>query len=131
MSDEARAPRATKPSLKQRLTALFEEYGRIAIITYFTLSGLAIVGFSIAIWVGAEPSTATGVLGVIIAGWVAAKATMPIRILITLGLTPLIALLLGRRRRATEDAEVDLGADPGVATAPAAPDEPPAPGASS
>ena len=122
MSDEARAPRATKPSLKQRLTALFEEYGRIAIITYFTLSGLAIVGFSIAIWIGAEPSTATGVLGVIIAGWVAAKATMPIRILITLGLTPLIALLLGRRRRATEDADVDPAT-------PAAPDEPPAPGA--
>jgi hypothetical protein len=101
MSDgeDARAPTAAKPSLKQRLTALFEDYGRIAIITYFTLSGLAIVGFSIAIWAGTEPSSATGVFGVIFAGWAAAKVTMPIRILITLAVTPLVALVLGRSRR--------------------------------
>ena len=89
---------AAKPSLKERLTALFEEYGRIAIITYLVLSGLAIAGFSVAIWVGAEPSTATGVLGVLFAGWLLAKATMPIRILITLGITPVIAMLVRRRR---------------------------------
>ena len=89
-----------KPSLKQRLSALFEDYGRIAIITYFTLSILAIIGFSIAIGLGVEPSGATGVIGVIIAGWALAKATLPIRILITLGLTPVIGFVAGRRRRA-------------------------------
>ena len=97
MSDRDEGP-AAKPSLKERLTALFEEYGRIAIIVYLVLSGLAIAGFSIAIWVGAEPSTATGILGVLFAGWLLAKATMPIRILITLGLTPPIAMLVRRRR---------------------------------
>src|SRR5215813_11004233 len=107
--DEAQPARAAKPPLKQRLTTLFEEYGKIAIITYFTLSGLAIIGFSVAIWIGAEPSSATGVLGVLIAGWALAKATMPLRILIMLGVTPLIATLL-RRRRSSE----------------APPDEPPA-----
>jgi len=107
--DEAPAVRAAKPSLKQRLTALFDDYGRVAIITYFTLSGLAIVGFSVAIWIGAEPSSATGVLGVLFAGWALAKATMPLRILITLGVTPLIAMVV-RRRRGSE----------------APPDEPPA-----
>lgn len=104
---------AKKPPLKERLSALFSEYGRIAIITYLVLSLGAIVGFSIAIGTGVEPSDATGVIGVIIAGWVAAKATMPIRILITLGITPVIGGLLRRRKppaaepTAGDDAPVD------------------------
>src|SRR5882724_7794295 len=101
--DDASAPSGEPPRklrlpLRQRLSALFNEYGRLAIITYFTLSILTIIGFSVAFGVGIEPSTATGVIGVIGAGWVAAKATLPIRILITLGLTPLIALVVNRRR---------------------------------
>lgn len=88
-----------RPPLKQRLSALFAEYGRIAIVTYFTLSILTIIGFSVAIWIGAAPSSATGVIGVIAAGWVAAKATLPIRILITLGLTPMVAFVVTRRGR--------------------------------
>lgn len=90
--------RAAKPSLKQRLSAQFNKYGKIAIITYFTISILAIIGFSIAIGIGASPSTATGVIGTIAAGWVAAKVTLPIRILIALGLTPLVAAVVSRRR---------------------------------
>ena len=38
--------------------------------------------------------------GVIGAGWVASKATTPLRILATLGLTPLIAALVKRRKKA-------------------------------
>jgi len=125
--DDAPAAIAAKPPLKQRLSALFEEYGRIAIVTYFTLSILTIIGFSIAIWTGVKPSSETGVLGVIIAGWALGKATLPIRILITLGLTPLVAFVVRRRRSgANEPAEVDAPSD--------GPAEPPAgsppPGAS-
>jgi hypothetical protein len=77
------APPAVPPArrtLKQRLAANFAAYGRIAIITYLSLSLLTIAGFSLAIGVGAEPSSATGVLGVIGAGWLAAKATMPVHL---------------------------------------------------
>jgi hypothetical protein len=88
-----------KPTLKERLQAHFAEYGRIALFTYLSLSLLTIIGFSVAIGVGVAPSSATGVLGVIGAGWVAAKATMPLRILATLALTPLIAMLWQRRSR--------------------------------
>lgn len=95
-----------KPSLKERLAAHFAEYGRIAVITYLVLSVLTIAGFSIAIGVGAEPSTATGLLGVLGAGWLAAKATMPIRILIVLAVTPPIAVLV--RRRAAKRLPDDL-----------------------
>lgn len=92
-----------RPTLKERLATHFAEYGKIALITYLVLSIAAIVGFSIAIAVGAEPSSATGMFGVIGAGWLAAKATMPIRILATLGLTPLVAAVvhkIARRRPA-------------------------------
>jgi hypothetical protein len=88
-----------KPPLKQRLSALFSEYGPIALVTYLTLSVLTIIGFAIAFGIGTSPESTTGVLGVIFAGWVAAKATLPIRILITLAVTPLVALIVKRLRR--------------------------------
>jgi hypothetical protein len=90
---------APKLTLKQRLKAHFADYGRIAIYTYLAISVMTIAGFSIAIGMGVAPSSATGVFGVIGAGWVAAKATMPLRILATLALTPLIASLLQRRKK--------------------------------
>jgi hypothetical protein len=98
--DDVQAPPVAKPSLQERLSALFGAYGRIAIITFFALSILTIIGFSVAFGIGLAPSTSTGVIGVIFAGWAAAKATLPIRILITLGLTPMIAFVVMRRRTA-------------------------------
>lgn len=89
------------------------EYPRIAIITYLTLSIASIVGFSIAIGIGAQPSTAAGTLGVIGAGWVAAKALMPLRILATLALTPLIAALISRFKRPESDRDEDADDDEG------------------
>jgi hypothetical protein len=96
-------------TLKERLKAHFADYGKIAIYTYLALSLTAIIGFSIAIGVGVGPTSASGVFGVIGAGWLAAKATMPLRILATLGITPLIAALLNRRKKtviAPEEADV-------------------------
>lgn len=81
------------------MSALVSEYGKIALYTYLALSLSAIVAFSVAIGMGVGPTSATGTLGVIGAGWVAAKATMPLRALATLALTPLIATLLRRRPR--------------------------------
>ncbi|MBA3819201.1 MAG: hypothetical protein H0X17_09945 [Deltaproteobacteria bacterium] len=100
-------PAAPKRTLKERLAAHLEQYGKVALFTYLTLSLLAIAGFSIAIAIGAEPSSATGIFGVIGAGWLAAKATMPIRILATLGLTPLVAAVIKRFSRARPDAAAD------------------------
>jgi membrane protein implicated in regulation of membrane protease activity len=94
--------------LKDRLAKQFKEYPRIAVYTYFTMSILTIIAFSVAIGIGAQPSSATGTLGVIGAGWVAAKATLPIRILATLGLTPVVAAVVKRlRRRPDGDSDDD------------------------
>ncbi len=98
-ADAPPAPPA-KRTLKERLQAHMAEYGRVALYTYLALSLSAIIGFSIAIGVGVEPSSASGVLGVIGAGWVAAKATMPLRILATLGLTPVVAAVIKKYRPA-------------------------------
>ena len=95
----------TKPTLRERLAAQFRDYGTIAIVTYLVLSVAAIVGFSIAIGAGVEPSSASGFFGVIGAGWLAAKATMPIRILITLAITPAIAAIVRRRSRKRDTKE--------------------------
>lgn len=92
-----------KRSLKERMSALMAEYGKVALYTFFTMSLMTIAGFSIAFGVGVAPSSASGVLGVIGAGWLAAKATLPLRILATLALTPLIAALVKRRKRTTAD----------------------------
>lgn len=93
------APPAKRP-LKARLKALFERYGMIAIVTYVALSLLMTLGLAIAIWVGAKPSTESGVIGVLIGAWIANKAFMPIRIPIALALTPGIDALVRRWRRA-------------------------------
>src|SRR4051812_35643469 len=105
-------PQVVKPklSLKERLAAHTAEYGKIAIYTYLALSISAIIGFSIAIGIGVSPSDATGVLGVIGAGWLAAKATLPLRILATLGLTPLVAAVV-RRRKPAKSPDDDDDAD--------------------
>jgi hypothetical protein len=100
MTEQVTDAPAKKPPLKQRLKKLMEQYGKVALYTYLTLSLSAIAGFSIAIGMGMEADTTGGVLGAIGAGWVAAKATMPLRILATLALTPLIANLIARRRKA-------------------------------
>jgi hypothetical protein len=102
--DDVQAPPIAKASLKERLSALFDKFGRIAFFTFIALSVLTTIGFSVAFMIGLAPSTSTGVIGVIAAGWVAAKATLPIRILITLALTPVIAWIVTRRRRTTSDA---------------------------
>lgn len=124
--DDAPAAKAAKPPLKQRLSALFEEYGRIAIITYFTLSILTIIGFSVAIWTGVKPSSETGVLGVIIAGWALGKATLPIRIFVTLGLTPVVAFVV-RRRRGPEPSDASDATDASAASAASQPTDAAAP----
>ena len=94
-------PHATgkKPPLKDRLKAIVKDYPQVAVFTYLGLSAIAIAAFSIAIGIGAEPSTATGVIGVIGAGWLAAKVTVPLRILATLALTPPIAALVKKLKR--------------------------------
>ncbi len=85
-----------RPPLKERLTTLLNEYGRVAIIIYFTIFALVLSGFAVAIKFGVEVDSAAGTAGTIGAAWVATKLTQPLRILATLVLTPIVAKLIER-----------------------------------
>lgn len=85
-----------KPPLKDRLTTLLNEYGRVAIVIYFTIFALVLAGFAIAIRFGVQVDSAAGTAGTIGAAWVATKLTQPLRILATLVLTPIVAKFIER-----------------------------------
>jgi membrane protein implicated in regulation of membrane protease activity len=98
--------------MKARLQKLLAEYGKVALYTYLTLSLLAIAGFSVAIGLGFGAESATSVIGTIGAGWLAAKATMPLRILATLALTPLVASLVRRLTKDKADSDDEADEEP-------------------
>lgn len=86
-----------KPKLGERLKELIAKYGTIAIVLHVVIFCVVMAGFAVAIAAGFDVKGgegATGLLGVLGAAWVAAKLTSPIRILVTLALTPLVAAAL-------------------------------------
>lgn len=87
--------------LKDRLQEHVAEYGRLALIIFFTLGILSLIGFYVAIKAGIDVGSNTGTAGALAAAWVANKLTMPIRIGATLVLTPLMAKILRRKPRDT------------------------------
>ncbi len=95
-------PAAEKPKLKDRLKAMFEEFGPIAIATYFglfflTLGGMAIAvnvfGVQIAEKFGWKVDGTVGTAGTWAIAYGITKGLQPIRILVALVLTPLVAKL--------------------------------------
>jgi ABC-type transport system involved in cytochrome c biogenesis permease component len=96
----------SKPTLKQRLTALGEEYGPVAFVVWFTLFFATLGGFWFAVSRGWQPESASGTTGTLMIAYVASQATKPIRIAATVVLTPIVARVLRLRRQAA-------GAPPG------------------
>ena len=84
--------------MKEKLQKLMAEYGRIALAVYLTTFVVTMAGFSIAITQGFEVEGATSTAGTLGAAWVATKLTQPIRIGVTLALTPVFGSFLKRRK---------------------------------
>lgn len=100
--------------LQARLRALFQAYGRIAIGVWFSIFGLTWLGFYVALGAGvdlaavlaavaealhldAEGWAAAGAgTGQAVIAYAAAQVTKPVRIVLTLALTPVVARALGR-----------------------------------
>ena len=89
-------------SLKERLRKLYAQYGVAAIVTWFSLFFLVLAGFVVAMETSMGPGTNAGSW---VAAYVATEATKPIRIVITIALTPLVAQA-GRRLRVLKPAPV-------------------------
>jgi hypothetical protein len=102
MSDPDPTKPVAPPSLwvrsRDRLVALQQEYGGVAIGTYLVLYAAVWVGFVIALQRGWSPEGAAAETGLFVAAWAAAKVTQPARILATVALTPLVARGLKRVR---------------------------------
>lgn len=103
---------------RARLKALLDDYGTVALLTYFVLFVLVFSGASLAISLGFNPKGAGGTAGLLGAAYLATKATQPLRIGATIVLTPLLARALkwwrGRRRSgapAIERAASDAGTE--------------------
>jgi hypothetical protein len=86
--------------LKLRGRKLYAVYGVAAVVTWFGLFFIVLAGFVIAVEYSNGPGTNKGGW---LAAYVATEATKPIRILVTLALTPMVAQV-GRRIRGTKAA---------------------------
>jgi len=84
--------------LKDRYQGLIEEFGTVAIATYFAIFFATLFGFYVAINLGVEVQGATAGAGKLVSAYVATKLTQPLRIGATLVLTPPVAAVLRRVR---------------------------------
>jgi hypothetical protein len=88
------------PSLmKKRLQDLLMEYGAIALVIHLSIFAMVLAGFTIAITAGVEVESTAGTAGTVGAAYLATQLVKPIRIGITIVLTPIVGGLLGRFRR--------------------------------
>ena len=90
------------------------EYGQVAIGTYLTIFALSLAGFTIAIKVGFTPDSAAAQTGLIAAAYVATKAIQPLRILLTLALTPAIARIV--RKKSSKESSKETAETPQKST---------------
>ena len=95
------------PSLfsRQRLRRLFVEFGALGLSLHYAVYVLVLIGFALSIGGASIGDSGTlrassGTLGVWAAAYVAAKLTLPLRVLVTIVLTPLLRGLIRRLRRA-------------------------------
>ncbi|HZA13015.1 MAG TPA: hypothetical protein VE618_00905 [Myxococcaceae bacterium] len=98
MDPQATPPATRRPSLKERLKALIEEYGALALGVFIGLSALVYAGAYAAIALGWRPQSTAGTVGTAGAAYVAYRLTLPIRVPAALVLTPLVARALEKLR---------------------------------
>ena len=85
--------------MKEKLQKMMAEYGRVALAVYLGIFAVTMTGFSIAIAQGFEVEGASATAGTLGAAWLATKLTQPIRIGVTLALTPVIGAVLKKRQK--------------------------------
>ena len=84
--------------MKEKFQKLMAEYGRIALVIYLAVFVATMAGFSVAIMKGFKVDGASSTAGTFGAAWLATKLTQPIRIGVTLALTPLVGSFIKRRK---------------------------------
>ena len=77
--------------MRKNIKQILAEYGAVALVVHFTIAAFVFVAFWVAIRTGWRPAGAAGDAGALAAAYVAYKLTQPVRIAITLVLTPFVA----------------------------------------
>jgi hypothetical protein len=100
----------SKLPLSERLKALVLEYGMIGVCVFLstfvlTLSG-SFLALSLGLKVGGAAPTAGTFWGTLGAAYLIALATKPVRIALTLAITPAVAAFIRRHRKPAPDAPV-------------------------
>lgn len=92
-----------RASLSERLKSTLAEYGGVAIGVYATLSVLVFLSAAAALKMGLSFDGVSGGVGTLAGAWVLLKITQPVRIIVVLASTPIVAKLLGRSKKTPED----------------------------
>ena len=80
----------------RRFKEILVEYGVVALVVHYVIFGAVLVGAYVAIESGWEPSGRVASVGTWAAAYVVAKLTQPVRIAVTLVVTPFVARLYER-----------------------------------
>lgn len=89
---------APKESIKDKFTRLTKAYGPILLVIHFTLFGLVMVGSFIAIKTGFESESTAGQAGTLAGAYALTQLTKPVRLAVTVALTPLVGTFVDRLR---------------------------------
>lgn len=82
--------------MSRRFKDILVEYGIVALVVHYTIGACVAIGIYIAMRTGWEPRNAAQSVGMWAATYGVYKATMPIRIPITLIITPFVARVYER-----------------------------------
>ncbi len=85
--------------MRKTLKNILAEYGAVAVVVYLTIFFAVLFSLWAAIHLGWRPESVTGNVGAFTAAYLATKVTQPLRIAVTLALTPLVAKLYERLAR--------------------------------
>lgn len=96
--------------MRDKLKNAMAEYGGIALTVYLVIFAVVFIGAGAALKLGFEFESVEGDLGTIAAAWLLTKITQPVRIGATLVLTPLVATVLGRKKKEEAPAEPEQAA---------------------
>lgn len=77
--------------MRKTLKAIFAEYGAIAVVLYLVIFFAVFGGFWMGIKMGFRPMGVGGSVGAVTAAYLATKLTQPLRIGLTILLTPIVA----------------------------------------
>ena len=92
-------PLSARPPLRERLTTLLEEYGKVAFGVWAVIALLVFGGTALALHLGMDIESAKGSAGTFAGAYLVYQLTKPLRLAGVVVLTPLVARLLRHKPR--------------------------------